>query len=275
MLKRLLVPLLVLSLAPVAANAAERVSVDPLRDILVIVTHDQSQGQVRLNGVPIYRFVTPKGTSGVPTTSISIALWAVNGENVVTVDSQPMDKDSKAVTSVSVMVNTGAMDDFDKPRLFEQEIEGSGTATYKIALEGVPRWAFNDSEKWSGSEAELLAAVQALHKAYAARDFAAIDAMQKAQDDDLRLIMGPIDKQIVESHEFVKTAKLAPLPKDLKVASYYDGRLFLVTDGDGGAPIRLMPGGNDKDASDPALAYETGSYWIRRDGKWLVVRDGG
>jgi len=274
---RLITGLVLVSfLLTTAALAAEQISIQPMRDIVVVVAHDRSNCVIRLNGIPIQRLDLKRlPGSGVPTATISLGLWAIEGDNVVTVAAEPAEKPEDAHTDVKLLVATGSMDDFDKKPLFAQKISGAGTATTKIALTGVPHWIFNDAEHFTGDKAELLAAVKALHQAYADKDFKTVDALSKAVIDDLSKVYGPLDAMVEDGHKFAATAKLAPWTDQLTVESALDNRVFVVSRAGGRAPIELASPEVDPDTKMPKDLVETGKFWIKLNGKWSVVRLGG
>ena len=244
------------------------------QQFLLVIKHDGSQGVARINGVPAHHFSSSLG-QGSETDSVgSMSMFAKNGANVITVEARPEAAGHKASTEVSVIVNTGSFDDLNKS-LFTQKIDGSGSATYTVVLQGVPQWAFLTGTAWSGDKNAVLAAVRALHKAYADRDFKTIEAVQKAGFDDLSAAMGEAlgsyADLCADQRKLLKTAKLSPLDAQLTVESFYDGRLLVVSDKDGLAPIRLASAAVDKEGR-PKETMATGQFWIYRDGKWSVIR---
>jgi hypothetical protein len=70
----------------------------------------------------------------------------------------------------------------------------------------------------------------------------------------------------------LKQSKVVDLPANLKVESFYDGRLFHVTDANGLAPIRAVSlktgaGGH------PDEMLEMGDFWCNRNGAWLPLQN--
>src|SRR5215471_14451592 len=191
------------------------------------VIHDQAQGVLRVNGVPVHRFSgTPSADSGPLTDAVGIGQWLVEGDNVIEVEATgPAGKETQ-------LVIVGGP---DQPNLYEGKIQGSGKASYKLTLKDVAQWGWFSAEAWTGDDKDLLAAVAALHAAYAKEGLA----------------------------EGLKTAKVMPLPAGLKVDRFYGNRLFVVTGPDGAAPIQVTNG-------DQTL--EAGHFWIRKDGKWQIIQ---
>jgi len=275
-MRAIVLGLVLASSVTASSLAAEQISVNPMRDIVVIVEHDKANCVITLNGIPIQRLdMAQLPGAGPPTATISLGLWAIEGDNVVTVAAEPAGKPDEAETDVKLMVATGGFDDFDKPPLFHQKIAGGGTATTTIALTGVPHWIFNDAEPFTGDRAELLATVKALHQAYADKDFKTVDAISKAVIDDLTKVYGPMDEMIEDGHKFAATAKLTPWSDRLTVESALGNRVFVVSRAGGRAPVELASPEIDPDTKLPKEFVETGKFWIKLGGKWSVVRLGG
>jgi hypothetical protein len=214
-------------LALLASLLAGAASAGDLPHIAVNVIHGRSQGDVRVNGVPVHRFIPTR--DGEPATDIiSIGQWVVDGENSITVESVTKDGGSTRVVIVRTM---------DEPNLFDGEIAGAGTTEYKLPLKDVPHWGWLDAEQWTGDSQALLAAVAALHAAFANADVKAIMALYKPFADDMLPYMGPLPED--DLAEPLKGATVQPLPADLTVESFYDHRLFAVRRADGSAPIRV------------------------------------
>jgi hypothetical protein len=70
--------------------------------------------------------------------------------------------------------------------------------------------------------------------------------------------------------ESLKGSKLAELPAQLKVESFYDGRIFRVTDANGLAPIRAASIKVDADGR-PDEDLELGAFWCNRNGVWVPL----
>jgi hypothetical protein len=275
-MRALIVGLVLGTALAASAFAAEQISIQPMRDIVVIVRHDKANCVISLNGIPVQRLdLKQMPGAGVPTATISLGLWAIEGDNEVAVETQPTGKPEEAETEVKLMIATGGMDDFDKPPLFQRKFTGAKTVTTTIALTGVPHWIFNDAEHVTGDQAELLAAVKALHQAYADKDFKTVDAISKAVIDDLTQVYGPMDAMVEDGHKFAATAKLVPWTDKLTVASALDNRVFVVSREGGRAPVELASPEIDSDTKQPKELLETGKFWIRLGGKWSVVRLGG
>jgi hypothetical protein len=130
----------------------------------------------------------------------------------------------------------------------------------------VPHWGWLDAEQWTGDDQALLAAVSALHAAFAKGNVKAIIAAYKPFADDMKPYMGPIAES--DFAEPLKGGTVQALPTDLKVESFYDHRLFVVHTSDGAPPIRV-----DNEAVVKGMpALEAGEYWIRKGGQWQIIR---
>lgn len=225
------------------------------------VIHDKSQGTVRINGVPVHRFASKPPFEAPATNAFNIGFWADNGDNTVVVEAAPVP--GQTGTSTKVVLT----EDLGDPPLFEQTIEGSGSVSHVVPLEGLPDWSWNEAEAFTGPDGELLAVVAALHKAHAERDIEAILALSKAAVDDMTHIAGPMPPEArAEMVELLRQGRLAPLPPTLTVERHLGNRLAVVTAEGGRAPIELRTDGA------PDLPMETGRYWVRRNGQWSVVR---
>jgi hypothetical protein len=223
--------------------------------IAVNVIHGKSQGVIRVNGVPVHRFMPTQ--DGEPATDIvGIGQWVVEGANSIKVESLTEDGGQTRVVIVRSM---------GEPDLFDGEITGAGTTEYNLPLKDVPRWGWLDAEQWTGDNQALLAAVAALHAAFGKGDVKAIMALYKPFADDMLPYMGPLPEDELAGP--LKGATVQPLPADLKVESFYDHRLFVVRRADGSAPIRV-----DNEAVKGMPALESGEFWIRKGGQWQIIR---
>ncbi len=247
------------------------------KQAVIIVQHRGSEGQVRVNGIPILFFASnPTLGDGPLTNSLgTFATFAKNGPNVVTVDAVPEKGQTEATTTISAIVATGSLDDFDKPPLFKETITGSGKAEKTIVLKNVPEWAFLKVQPFTGNKDDVLVAVRALLKAFAGHDAKAVQAAFKPMYDDLlpyfgAAVIGSPAQFARQMSEMAATAIVQPLPADLKVESGYGDRLFVVTTASGKAPIRAAS--KPSKGGQPELTMETGSYWIHRPDGWFLIR---
>jgi hypothetical protein len=225
-------------------------------NIAVNVIHSRSQGVIRVNGVPIYRFV-PTHDGGSATDSIGIGQWLVDGENSIAVETQSKDGGSTRVVIVKTI---------GEPDLFDGEIAGAGATEYKLLLKDLPRWGWLDAEPWSGDNQGLLATVGVLHAAFAKGDVKTIMRLYQPFAEDMLPYIGPLAED--DLAEPLKGGTVLPLPADLTVESFYNHRLFVVRRADGSAPIRV-----DNEAVVKGIpALEGGEYWIRKGGQWQIIR---
>lgn len=225
------------------------------------VIHERSQGTVRINGVPVHRFASRPPFDAAATNAFNIGFWADNGDNEVAVEAEPVAGQGGASTRVVLTEEPG------DPPLFEHTIDGKGSVSHTVPLEGLPSWSWNEAEAFTGPEGELLAAVAALHKAHADRNVDAILALSQAAVDDMTQVAGPMPPEArAEMVEMLRAGRLTPLPGKLTVERHLGNRLLVVTAEGGRAPIELH-----SDAM-PDHPMETGRYWVRRNGKWSVAR---
>ncbi len=230
-------------------------------NIAVNILHDGSQGDLRVNGVPVHRFgYHGSENNGPATDALSIGQWLVEGENVIEVDAQ-----SKNGKPTRVVVVRGP----DEPNLFEGQIAGSGKVQYKLSLQGVPNWGWSAVAPWTGDDKDLLAAVAALHTAYAKADVKSILPIYAAFDEDVSPYIG---SQMAGAEagltQTLAGAKVPPLSQQLVVERFYGDRLFVVHNEDGSAPIQVM----NESVLAGAPVMETGQYWIRKGGSWQIIR---
>ena len=268
---------LLLALLTVLPATAQTAPIDA-KQALVVIQHDGSEGDVRVNGVLILHFSSdPRLGKGSLTDSLGMfSTFATNGPNVVTVEARPEKGETKATTTFIGMVATGSLEDFDKPPLFKETIEGSGKSEKTIVLKNVPQWAFLQAQPFTGNKDDVLAAVRALHKAFVEHDAKALQATLKPMYSDLLAYMGEAvvgtqDAFSQQMAEYARTSKVEPLPADLKVESGYDNRLFVVTNSSGKAPIQAASKELAQDGK-PKWLWEIGSYWIHRPDGWFVIR---
>jgi hypothetical protein len=225
------------------------------------IIHDKSQGVVRINRVPVHFFASKPPFDAPATNAFNIGFWADNGDNTLEVEAEPVAGQDGARTSVVLT------EEPDDPPIFEQVIEGKGRVSHVVPLEGVPIWSWNEAEAFTGPDAELLAAVAALHKAHAEQDVEAILKLSSAAIDDMTQIAGPMPPEArAELVEMLRVGRLPPLPGELKVERHLGNRLAVVTAGGGRAPVELHID------TMPDMPMETGRYWVRRNGQWSVVR---
>jgi hypothetical protein len=131
---------LVLALLTALPAGAQTAPIEA-KQALVVIQHDGSEGDVRVNGVPILHFSSdPRLGKGSLTDSLGMfSTFATNGPNVVTIEARPEKGETKATTSFIGMVATESLEDFDKPPLFKETIEGSGKSEKTIVLKNVPQ----------------------------------------------------------------------------------------------------------------------------------------
>jgi hypothetical protein len=248
------------------------------KQALVVIQHDGSEGDVRVNGVLILHFASdPKLGKGSLSDSLGLfSTFATNGPNVVTIEARPEKGQTQATTTLIGMVATGSLDDFEKPPLFKETIEGSGKAEKTIVLKNVPEWAFLKVQPFTGNKDDVLVAVRALHKALVDHDAKALQATLQPLYNDLLAYTGegPLGTQAEFSQqmaEYAQTLKVGPLPADLKVESCYGNRLFVVTNTSGKPPIQAASKELGQEGK-PKWIWEIGSYWIHRPDGWFVIR---
>jgi hypothetical protein len=274
-MKKQLASAFVLALAALP-TFAQTDAIDAKQAVLVI-QHDGSEGQVRVNGVPMHFFSSKRvGERGPLTDSLGMfAAFAKNGPNMVVVEARPEKGQQDATTTVSAFVATGSATDLDKP-LFNDVIKGTGNAEKTIMLKNVPAWAFLKAQPFTGNKDEVLEAVRKLHKAFMDHDAATVQAMLRPMYDDLAANMGEASvgtpqEFAQQMREFASAAKVEPLPANLKVESGYENRLFVVLTGSGEAPIQTTSKETSEDGK-PRLTFETGAYRIHRPDGWFVIR---
>src|SRR5208337_920881 len=114
---------------------------------------NRAQGVVRLNGVPVTHLDSSGAAEGnFVTDSIgTMARWAQNGANVLTIEVRPSKPGYQIETECRIIVATGSLDDLDKP-LFQQKLKGAGAITHNLVLRNVPHWAFQNGEPWKGDK---------------------------------------------------------------------------------------------------------------------------
>lgn len=251
-----------------------------VKTLMVNVVYEHSGGVVRLNGIPIERFGkagSRGGESGTLFIGNGLANYGIDGVNTLTVETKPTGPEPDASTEMVVIGAGGdsekTQDAIDHP-LFDKKIAGAGTIEYSLTLRNLPHRLFDDAAPWKGDPQAVLTAVQTLHKAFVARDMKTIaDAIRPAFESMADAPPpGSFDSMIAHFGQSLKTSKVAVLPANLKVESFYDGRLFRVTDGQGRSPLRAT---SIKLASDgtPEEMLELGQFWCYRNGVWLPLAD--
>jgi hypothetical protein len=247
--------------------------------LVVMVLHNRAVGVVKLNGVPVTHLDSSGAKEGdVVTDSIgTLARWAQNGANVLTIEVRPGKPGYQIETECRIIVTTGSPADLDKPPLFQQTIKGAGAITHNLVLRNVPHWAFQEGEPWRGDKRDVLEAVRALHKAYADHDMKSLTASLRPMFDDMSPVMGPalgnFDDNMREMQQWLKTVRVDPLPADvkLKVESFYGDRLMVVSGEDGHPPIQITSAKIDEQTGRRGRELESGGYWIRRNSRWVLI----
>jgi hypothetical protein len=246
--------------------------------LVVMVLHNRAEGVVKLNGIPVSRFTSAGAEPGMMVTESlgSLSLFAENGPNLLSIEVAPAQAGDPIETECRIIVATGSIEDLDKPPLFDLKVKGAGTITQNLNLTHVPRWFFEDAPPWQGEKQDVIQAVQVLHKAFADRDMKAISASLHPMFTELSSVMGPgmgsFEDSMKQMQEWLKTAKVDPLPADLNVESFYGGRLFVVSGKAGAAPIRIASAEVDKDTGRPERLLESGQFWTRRNNQWVLIR---
>ncbi len=233
----------------------------PAQGVTINVIHFKAEGVVRINGVPVHHFRSLPPFDTPATNAFNIGLWSDNGENLVEVETAPLPGQSGAETEVALVGEPG------DPPIFEQTIAGRGKATHRVKLDGLPDWAWKSADVFTGPDAEVLAAVAALHTAHAAGNVEEVLKLSAAAVDDFTAVAGPMPPEArVDMEETLREGRLAPLPARMKVERFLGNRLIVVTGEDNRAPIEIR---TEAGGDVPA---ESGRYWVRRKGVWSVAR---
>jgi len=260
---------------------AQTPSAQPAQDVqklVVNVIYAHPGGVVRLNGIPIELFGKgdPHGSeSGTLFIGNGLANFGIDGANTLTVEAKQTGPEPDASTELVII---GAGGDFDQAQsaidhpLFQKKIAGAGTIQYTLTLRNLPHRLFDDATPWHGDPEAVLTAVQALHKAFAGHEMKAIgDALRPSFEmSEGGKQPGNFEAMMAHFGESLKGSKVSELPAKLKVESFYDGRLFRVTDANGLAPIRAA---SIKAGADgrPDEMLELGDFWCFRNGVWLPL----
>jgi hypothetical protein len=274
---------LLLAGAAALCASAQTPPAQPAQDaktLMVNVVYAHSGGVVRLNGIPINRFGgghSEGGDTGTLFIGNGLTSYGIDGVNTLTVETKPTGLEADVSTELVVIGADGnseqSQDAIDHP-LFQKKIAGAGTIEYSLTLRNLPHRLFDDAAPWKGDPQAVLTAVQTLHTAFVARDMKTIAAAIRPAFESMADAPPPgsFDAMIAHFGQSLKTSKVAVLPANLKVESFYDGRLFRVTDAQGRAPLRAT---SIKLASDgtPDEMLELGQFWCYRNGVWLPLAD--
>jgi hypothetical protein len=254
-----------LAVVLVAVGLAAPAAAQQSPNIIVNVTYHLAGGRVLVNGVPVQSFATDpraRPDAADPTIVVSLAPWLNNGDNAIVVETRPRGNGSFAEVRILRTLN--------EPELLGKRIVGPGTAERTVTVTGVPRWAWLDSQPFTGNPRTVINAVRDLHGAFARNNTAAFDAARQAMERDLSRAFGPMPAEArKEMHTFIARAQLLPLnPDELTVSVHYGNRLFVVSRPDGSAPVQAYTG----QERNPQTKMDTGQYWVLVDGFWQVVR---
>lgn len=234
-------------------------------DVVIGITYQESAGRILVNGVPIRSFASdPRARAAADNTvTETLAPWLNKGANTVTVESR-----ARAPGGFSEVRIFRRSD--ETPEMVGKRIVGSGSVERTLTIDDAPRWAWMDSQVWTGDPRAVLAAVAYLHDSFARRNTAAFDASRRAMERDMGRAFGAMPAKAREGmYRFIGQARLAPLNlEDLKVTAHYGNRLFVVSRADGTAPIQAYTGNERK----PDIKMDTGQFWVRENDTWQVVR---
>jgi len=246
--------------------------------VAVNVVYAHTSGTVRLNGIPIKRFgkgVSESNESGTLVIASGLPNFGVNGVNTLTVEATATGQDASTELLVfNTKSDSGdASDAMDHP-LFKNELAGAGTLQYSLTLSNVPHHIFDDATPWKGDPNAVLAAVQALHKALVLHDMTTVAGFLRPVFESPGSGQNPanFDAMIAHFGSSLRQSKVVDLPANLKVESYYDGRLFRVIDAKGLAPIRAVSIKSGADGH-PNEMLQMGDLWCYRNGAWLPLQD--
>jgi hypothetical protein len=267
-----------------ALPASAQTSVDqPAQDVnkvMVNVVYTHSSGIVRLNGIPINTFGGGDykgGGSGTLFIGNGLTNYGIVGVNTLSVEAMPAAGEPDASTELVVLGagpdSANALGELDHP-LFQKKIAGAGSIQFVVKLRNLPHRLFDDAAPWHGDPNAVLTAVHDLHKAFAERDMKVISAALRPAFDNMEDAkqLGSFDGMMAHLNDSLKGSKVAELPANLKVESFYDGRLFRVNGANGLAPIRAASIKVDADGR-PDEFLELGEFWCYRDGIWLPLGD--
>jgi hypothetical protein len=249
------------------ANAAAALDA---KQVTLVVVHKYSVVDIFMNGLP---FRQVKADALASDTVGSVGMIALDGENTVRVVAHPIGDPAKSETTFTIMINTGAMADFDKPPVFEKKIAGAGEVEYKMTISGALRSAFMEGAPYTGDTQGLLDSAKAMYQAFASHNTNEILAMVRPSYDESKKALGdelPSWEESKQDYVDLKDWKLDPLPAKLKVTAAYGNRLFTVTSEDNAPPIRLIqkaPPGYGRD-----LMWDLGQFWIHSGGKWIPIQ---
>lgn len=244
-----------------AAAIAAAADAQEMGNVTVNVGYRYAEGRILVNGVPVHRFAAgaPEEGSSGPFDVVGLGQWMRNGDNEVVVEGR--------ATAEGGGIDVEILASIDAPPLTAGRIDSDGKIIATIGMDGLPEWLFLTSEPWTGEADDVLGAVRALHDAMAAKDTAEVDAMGRAMEEDMSRVWGPMPEELrAQFHRFIEAHPVQPLAADLTVESFYDGRLWVVSGPGGAPPVRVV---NPADEND---RIETGQYWIRWDGRWMVIR---
>ena len=133
----------------------------------------------------------------------------------------------------------------------------------------MPRWGWFTADPWTGDDKALLAAVAALHAAYAKGDVKTIIALYQPFEDDLKPYAGSVLEGAAEGLAgTLKGATVAPLPTSPRVERFYGNRLFVVEGPDAAPPIVVT----NESVVQGQPVLQSGQFWIRKQGKWWIIR---
>jgi hypothetical protein len=242
--------------------------------LAINVVYSHASGVLRLNGVPINRFGEgePLGkAAGTLFVGNGPANFGINGPNTLDLEVEKAAPDASAELLVfNAGADQGSEGGMDHP-LFRRKITGVGKVEFSVTLRNVPHHLFDDATA-TGDPKAVLTAVQALHKALASVDMKAVAASLRPGFETMpeAKTPGSFDAMIGGFEGSLKDSRVAPLEANLKVETFYDGRLLRVTNADGSAPIRAA---SKKLGSDgqPEGMLEIGEFWCNRNGSWVLL----
>jgi hypothetical protein len=205
--------------------------------------------EVRVNGVLVETFAR-KQSGGVP-----LVLWLLNGANEIVFDGKATGADPAAVAEVA-MPGREILDFTWSP--------AAPRVAATFDSNGLPRWGWADAPAKPQAEAELLAALRAVHESLRNRDEAGFRRAAAAHFADAAQLLGAPQAEALAAQTWAGLSQnLQPLAP-LSVTAYRGGQVYRVTGPDGGPPLVA------KDKDDAILRF--GAFWSFVEDRWQIVR---
>jgi hypothetical protein len=212
----------------------------------------------RVNGVPIWECNSTGG--GNLSSSGPLTPWMVDGDNTIDIEVRATGPDAR----VEAQAGLQGADPFAPLEHQSAWSAAAPAGRFTLKVNGLPRWAWVNAERWNGSDDEIRALLEQFRGALAAKDLPALKRFMSARMKDVEVLYGPMDPAFIESSLNDMFTAVPDIRSPIKVERCQDGRIIRVSGADGGEPLVV-------DGDDGQILTMMGRWWSRIDGQWQAI----